>query len=148
MNVLPYLAASLIVGALITFQPPMNAILTRATGNPFGATVISILVALTTALLILTVTGRGDLSRAALTSVPWWVYLAGVIGALYVASGAVIAPVTGGLLFFVCVIAGQLIGATIIDHFGAFGLAVREITIWRVMGLVLVMSGAVMVLRG
>ncbi len=58
-----------------------------------------------------------------------------------------IAPVTGALVFFVCIIAGQLLGAMLADHFGAFGLTVREISLPRVMGLVLVLVGAVLVSR-
>lgn len=148
MTALYYMSAAMVVGAMVALQPPLNAILTRAVGNPFGATAISISVALTSALLLLTLTGRGDMSRAALSTVPWWVYFAGIIGAIYVAAGVVIAPMTGGLLFFVCVVAGQLLGAMIIDHLGAFGLAVREVTAWRLGGFALVMAGALMVLRG
>jgi len=148
MTALYYMSAAIVVGVLVALQPPLNAILTRAVGNPFGATAISISVALTFALLLLTLTGRGDMSRAALSTVPWWVYFAGIIGAIYVAAGVVIAPATGGLLFFVCVVAGQLLGAMIIDHLGAFGLDVRAVTPLRLGGFALVMAGALMVLRG
>lgn len=148
MTALPWMFAAMFVGALVSIQPPLNAILSRAVGNPFGATVISVAVAFTTAILILSVTGRGDLSRATLGSVPWWVYLAGIVGALFVAAGAVIAPVTGGLLFFVCIVAGQLFGSMIMDHLGAFGLPVREASVLRIGGFVLVLAGAVMVLKG
>jgi uncharacterized membrane protein YdcZ (DUF606 family) len=54
---------------------------------------------------MLAVAGRGDMSRATLASVPWWVYLAGFVGTVFVAGGVVIAPVTGALVFFVCVVA-------------------------------------------
>lgn len=148
MTALPYMFAAMFIGVLVSAQPPLNAILSRAVGNPFGATVISIFIAFTCAVLILTVTGRGDISRTTLATVPWWVYLAGVVGALFVASGAVIAPVTGALLYFVCIVAGQLLGSMAMDHFGAFGLAVREVSAWRLAGFGLVMTGAIMVLRG
>ena len=87
-------------------------------------------------------TGRGDISRATLATVPWWIYLAGFVGTLFVAGGVVIAPVTGAQLFFISVIAGQLIGATLADHFGLFGLAVRSLSLERVLGLALVLGGA------
>jgi transporter family-2 protein len=60
----------------------------------------------------------------------------------------VIAPVTGALVFFVCVVGGQLLGAMIVDHFGAFQLAVRPISLLRLLGLALVLLGAVLVQRG
>ena len=93
-------------------------------------------------------TGRGDISRATLASVPWWVYLAGFAGTLFVAGGVVIAPVTGALLFFICVVAGQLLGATLADHFGLFGLDLRPVSPARLIGLALVVGGAVLVQLG
>ena len=79
---------------------------------------------------------------------PWWVYLAGFAGTLFVAGGVVIAPVTGALLFFICVVAGQLLGATLADHFGLFGLDLRPVSPARLIGLALVVGGAVLVQLG
>jgi transporter family-2 protein len=143
-----HMIAALIVGALVSAQPPMNAILARAIGSSYGAAAISIGVAMLCALVLVAVAGTGDISRATLAGVPWWVYLAGTVGAIFVAGGVVIAPVTGALVFFVCVIAGQLLGAMIVDHFGAFQLAVRPISLLRLFGLALVLLGAVLVQRG
>ena len=76
------------------------------------------------------------------------IYLAGLIGTLFVAGGVVIAPITGGLLFFACIVAGQLIGATVADHFGLFGLAVRTITWPRGLGLLMILAGVLLAQRG
>jgi transporter family-2 protein len=88
-------------GMLLTFQPLMNAILARAVGSPFGATLVSLIVSL-----------------------------------------------TGALLFFVCIIGGQLVGAILADHLGLFGLAVRHVTAERLIGVALVLGGALLVQRG
>ena len=79
---------------------------------------------------------------------PWWIFLAGFIGALFVAGGVVIAPVTGAPALLRPVIAGQLLGATLADHFGLFGLAVRPLSLERALGLALVLAGALLVQRG
>ena len=143
-----YLLAAGTLGVFVAWQPLMNAVLARATGSAIGASAISILVAFLGALVLLAVYGRGDMSRAALTSVPWWVYLAGLIGTAFVAGGVMIAPVTGALLFVLCVVAGQLFGATLADHFGAVGIQVRPISLERLAGLALVLAGVVLVQRG
>lgn len=148
MAILPYLAAAMGMGMLISFQPLMNAMLARAIGSPYGAAAVSLVVAGLGGLLIAVVAGRGDMSRAALAGVPWWVFLAGLIGSLFVAGGVVIAPVTGAQLFFVTVVAGQLMGATLADHFGLFGLATRPLSLERAAGLALVLCGAFLVRRG
>lgn len=139
--------AAIVVGIMVSAQPPLNAIVSRSVGSAFGATAIQILVALVCALLVLFITGSGEISRRTLSAVPWWAYMAGVFGAIFVASGVVIAPVTGALVFFVCIVAGQLLGSMLADHFGAFGLQVREISLARVLGLILVITGAVLVSR-
>jgi len=148
MPLVPYMLAAAVLGALVAFQPLVNAILARAIGSPYGAAAISIAVAGLGALAMVAVTGRGDISRAALAGVPWWVYFAGLVGTVFVAGGVVIAPVTGALLFFACVVAGQLGGALLADHFGWFGVAVRPISLVRLAGLALVLGGAVLVQRG
>ena len=148
MAIVNYLAAAVVMGMLVSFQPLMNAILARAIGSPFGAAAVSLVVAGLGGVAIALVAGRGDMSRAALATVPWWVFLAGLIGSLFVAGGVVIAPITGAQLFFATVIGGQLIGATLADHFGLFGLAVRPLSLEQALGLALVLAGALLVRRG
>jgi len=148
MQLLLYMIAAVVVGVMVSAQPPLNAILSRSVGSAYGATAISIFVAFCSSLLLLTATGSGRITPATLSAVPWWVYLAGVFGAIFVGSGVVIAPVTGALVFFVCIVAGQLMGSTIADHFGAFGLEIREASLTRIGGIALVLLGAVMVGKG
>lgn len=144
-----YAFAAVLLGALLAMQPLINAVLAGAVGSPAVATAISIFVAFLGALVLLAVMGTGaGLSRAALASVPWWAYLAGFIGTLFVGGAIVVAPVTGALVFFVCIVAGQLFGATLADHLGAFGLEVRPVSVLRIAGLALVLIGAVMVQKG
>ncbi len=145
MQNIPYMLATVMVGILISAQPPLNAVLARHIGSSVGATTISIFVALICMLAISLLFGAGELTSKSLSSVPWWAYLAGVIGAIFVASGVVITPVTGALVYFVCLIAGQLIGATLADQFGAMGLSVREISFSRLSGVALVIVGVFLV---
>ena len=148
MATLLYMATAVGLGVILTLQPLVNAVLARAIGSATGAAAISIMVAGVGALAMIAVTGTGDMSRATLTSVPWWVYLAGFVGTLFVAGAVVIAPIIGAFLFFICVIAGQLFGATLADHFGLFGVALRPVSPERLFGLALVLGGAVLVQRG
>lgn len=143
-----YMLAAVVCGALLSTQPALNAMLGRAIGSPYGAVLVSILVAFLGSLAMATAFGRGDLSRSSLASVPWWAFLGGLIGTVFVLGGILVAPVIGALAFFICLIAGQLLGATLADHLGAFGLEVRPITLQRLAGLALVLAGALIVQRG
>lgn len=148
MHLILHMLAAVIVGAMVAAQPPLNAILSRSVGSHLVATSVSIFAAFCCSLVILAATGSFRLSPAALTAVPWWVYLAGVFGAIFVGAGVVIAPVTGELVFFVCIVTGQLMGSMLVDHIGAFGLAVREASPARIVGILLVIAGAILVSRG
>jgi transporter family-2 protein len=147
MQLLLYMLAAMLVGMMVAAQPPMNAILARAVGSAYAATAVAIFIAFSMAMILHLVTGTGEISRQTLSQAPWWVYLSAIAGVAFVVSGVTIAPVTGALVFFVCIIAGQLLGSMLADHFGAFGLQVREISLPRVLGLVLVLVGAVLVSR-
>ena len=148
MQTLPYALTAIIIGAALAIQPALNATLARAVGSSNGASTISIAVALLTMLALVSFTGAGDISRERLAEVPWWIFLAGTVGALFVAGGTYIAPATGALLFFVCVVAGQLLASIIADHFGIFGLEIREVSPMRLAGVALALAGAVLVGTG
>lgn len=148
MQILPFLLSAIGLGVLVAVQPLMNAVVARAIGSAYGAAMISILITFAGALVMISVAGRGEITRATLSSVPWWIYAGGFIGTAFVAGGVVIAPVTGALVFVICVVAGQLLGATITDHFGLFGVDVRAITPLRLVGLALVIAGAILAQRG
>ena len=53
----------------------------------------------------------------------------------------VLVPRVGAATYLSAMIAGQLLASVVIDHFGHMGLAVREITPGRVVGVVLVLAG-------
>lgn len=148
MHLVVYMLAASLIGAFLSGQPAWNAILARSVGSLVGAAVINTFIAFLLCLVFLPLAGGARFSYASLTSVPWWVYLGGVAGALLVVGGVVVAPVTGALIFFVCLVAGQLTGSVIADHFGAFGLDVRPISAPRLAGITLVIAGAILVGKG
>lgn len=146
---MPWIAIGLTVllGAVFAQQPVINSAVNKALGSPISATVFSVSITLLCAVLLLPVTGA-NFRPQLLSSLPWWSVLGGIIGVGIVAGGAYLAPIMGAALFFVCLVGGQLLGAAIADHIGAFGIPVRSLSLTRALGLVLVVVGAVLVSRG
>ena len=146
-----YPLVAICLGALLTLQPLLNGILWRAVHNPLAATTVSGLVTFLSALAMLVVSGRsGDFLRAFAAfgaPVPWWVYLAGIIGTAFVFGAILIAPAIGAATFFVCIVAGQLIGATVADQVGLLGLEQHPVSLTKIAGLALVLVGAILVQR-
>lgn len=148
MHFLPFTFALVVVaGAMTALQAPTNAVLARATGSPVSAALVSFLVG--TAALVLVVSfwaPRPD--AAALRALPWWAWVGGLYGAVFVSVAAFAAPRIGVGALLITLIAGQLVVAVLLDHFGAMGLDRRPIDLFRVAGLVLVVAGVVLVRRG
>ena len=137
-----YILAAVLMGAALSLQPAINATMARFLGNPLLAAGISISISLVVVVVLWLVWGKaaGDFSQ--FKYLPWWVVIGGAVGAIFVAGSIVTAPLLGVALFFVCMVAGQLIGSTIIDQIGAFGLEVKPINTMKIVGLGLVILGA------
>lgn len=144
---LAHILAAIAIGACLSLQPPINAVMARALGSPLLASVVSIAISLAVVVPVWLTIGQGAGDLAQLRALPWWVLLGGVIGVVFVAGSVVVAPVLGIALFFVCVVAGQLVGATLVDSTGAFGVATKPINTMKLFGILLVLVGAALVQR-
>ena len=145
MNNVIYIAAAVAIGAAISLQPPINATMARGLGSPLLTASISVSISLVFVVVLWLSWGKGAGEISQIKALPWWVIMGGVLGVIFVAGSIVVAPVLGVALFFVCVVAGQLLGSTIIDQIGAFGLTVKPINTMKLVGLGLVLIGAALV---
>ena len=85
---------------------------------------------------------------AALGGVPWWAWVGGLLGAFFVAASIALAPRLGAAALLAAILAGQLVAALALDHFGWLGFEERAVTLKRVGGVVLVAAGAALVRFG
>lgn len=146
---MPWLAMSLAVlmGMVFAQQPVINAAVARTLGSPIHASFYSVAITLCGMALLLPFSA-GTFRPSVMVTLPWWSMLGGLIGVAIVAGGAYLAPILGAAFLFVCLVAGQLMGAAVADHIGAFGLPVRPLSFTRAAGLALVLIGALLVHRG
>lgn len=145
----------LFAGGMIALQAPTNVMLARAGGSPVLAALISFGVG-TAALLVvwLLSLARSGAASGALSgagsfgTLPWYAWMGGVYGAIYVAVAAFAAPRIGLASLITIGIAGQVMMAMWLDHMGALGLPQHPISLGRVAGAALVVVGVVLVRRG
>lgn len=144
----PVLAALIVLlsGTLLSVQAPLNAALSRAVGSPVNAALISFLVG-TLALSVVAGAMRAEPNLSAVRTLPWWAWCGGLCGAVFVAGAAYAAPRIGVATMLTLGIASQLLAAIVIDHLGALGVAQRAVSAGRVLGVLLVIAGAVLVRR-
>ena len=144
MHFLPLVLLILFAGALTALQAPTNAMLARAADSPVSAALISFLVGtLALAAIVLAFAPRPD--PAALRALPWYAWLGGLYGAVFVSVAAFGAPRIGVGLLLTLLIAGQLAAAVLLDHFGAMGLPRQPIGLSRIAGLLLIVAGVVLI---
>lgn len=79
---------------------------------------------------------------------PWWAYLGGLFGALFVTAVILAIPRIGAALTFGVVICAQLAVATLLDTYGLLGVAVTPLNGWRIAGLGFLLIGVVLMQRG
>ncbi len=133
-------------GAFVAIQAPFNAQLAQGLGVPLAAATSSFVsggILLAVATLIYTrVTGTPiRWSEPA----PYLYIVGGCLGTVYVASAVILAPRIGAAALMGLVITGQLIAGIVLDRFGMLGLAVRELTIGRIAGALVLVAGALMI---
>jgi transporter family-2 protein len=136
----------LFAGAMTAAQPPTNAVLARSSGSVIFAALLSFAVG-TLVLIAVTLATQPRLSLAPLRDVPWWAWAGGFYGAFFVAVGAYAAPRLGIASLITIAVAGQMIAALAIDHYGGFGLERTPISAGRLLGVLLVVGGVILVRR-
>jgi len=132
---------ALIAGAFVPFQAGSNAALARALGHPLWATAVSLLVSMLVLLPVMFMMRIGSPLIQQATHMPWWAWFGGVAGVIYLTSALLLTPRIGATNFIVCVIAGQMLAALLLDHFGLMGLPIKEINPGRVVGVSLILVG-------
>jgi transporter family-2 protein len=141
------LLLALAAGVLLPVQAGVNAQLRSVLGSPVTAALVSFLVG-TAGLVTAAVIFRAPMAlRAAWVASPWWYWVGGLIGALYVVASIVLAPRLGAATLVAAVVAGQMMASLLLDQYGLLGFPTHPISGLRVLGAALVIGGVVLVQR-
>lgn len=134
-------------GFTFAIQPVMNGKLAVAFSSPIQSAFISFLTstAILVTLVLLIPSERHNIPLVRKTGGPWWLWTGGLIGAGYVASFALVTPMTGVGMVTLVGILGMTAGGVIVDSRGMFGRDARKIRPLQYLGLVLLLSGVVLI---
>lgn len=147
MSRLLYVLLSLSGGALVAAQAPINARLRFALGSPIGSALVSFLVGTALLLAAVVIVGDGGDVLRGLGSGPWWAYVGGACGAVFVVATLLAAPRVGVTTTFVAVVAGQVGLAALIDRFGWLGQDRIPLGAERIAALALLVAALVLLAR-
>ena len=136
---------ALLVGLVLPLQAGINSQLRTHIGHPLWAALISFSVGTGMLAVVLAVTRAGWPVVGWVGRVPWLQWTGGVLGATFVTSAVVLAPRLGAATLVAAVVAGQMIGSLLIDHYGIVGYPQHSVSVERVIGVALVMAGVALI---
>jgi transporter family-2 protein len=132
-------------GAILPIQAGLNAKMGKVLGDPVFASLVSFIVG-TLVLLAYALITRVDLTQIGQAgNAHWPVWTAGLLGAFYVTAVIILVPKIGVALTFGLVVSGQLGLSLAFDHFGLLGLPVHTINWQRLAGILLIITGVVLI---
>ncbi|MGE4291234.1 MAG: DMT family transporter [Desulfovibrio sp.] len=141
-----YVLIAVVAGVLVPLQAGINVRLKQAVGDPVLSAMISFAVG-TLALAAWCFASRPVVAALSGARGPWWMWLGGFMGAFFVAATILLAEKVGAGAMLAWIIASQLAAGMLLDHYGALGYVVREISPLRLLGACLLVAGAVLVQR-
>lgn len=132
-------------GASVATQQVLNGNLRTALNSPAWAGLVSYAVGLVTMIVTVIALGERIPSWKTMAGVPWYAWSGGVFGGIFILLVILLLPSLGAATLFALVVAGQVLVAVTLDHFGAFGLTPHPIGAARLAGAALVIAGVFLI---
>ena len=132
-------------GISLVVQQALNANLRAALNSAVWSGFMSYFVGVICMVAIALVLQDPLPSAATAARIPWYAWSGGLFGAIFVALAIFLVPQIGAATFFALLIAGQMLGSIVFDHFGLLGVPVHPVSAIRVVGAALLVGGVVLI---
>ena len=146
MSIIYYILAFL-CGVTNSTQSGVNAELRRSINNPIYAAIISFASGLLGLILITPFFKESVPTIDTLKSLEWWKLTGGVLGAFFVTTVILSIQKIGSANMICLIVAGQLMTAMVLDHYGLLGFKLHQINGWRIAGGVFIVGGVYLILK-
>lgn len=134
-------------GALGATQTTINGRLGLVLHSAVHAAFISFLIGTIGLLIIVLIVNHGlkEVRRATGHGKPWWLWIGGVLGAIFVLGNAYLAPIIGTGQTVVFALLGQITGGLLVDQLGLLGAQRKPVIPIQLLGLVVLIGGVVLI---
>lgn len=134
-------------GMILPIQFLINARLSDGLDHAIWATTISFVVGMLGLFAWLALTRElGAANWAGAKALPWWAWIGGLMGAVYVTLTIMTVPVVGATALVVLLILGQMLAGAVLDHFGILTKP-DPVSLQKILGLALVFAGTWLVVK-
>lgn len=145
MYLLP-LVVGILVGCVLPLQTSANTKLSDRVGSSFASTLTSFIVSgIFSVILVLVMHQNLNLHFDLLIGHPFWVWTSGAFGAICVVGSIIAMPKIGSVQTVIMLVLGQIVTGLLVDHFGFFGTTVNSLTLWKLLGAILLLVGVFVV---
>jgi bacterial/archaeal transporter family-2 protein len=138
--------ATAVAGGLVAMQAPINSGLGKAVGS-LPAASFSFAIGLVALVGITFVSGEGFGQIGEIGGLSWYYLIGGLLGAVYVTTVLISVRTLGAGGVTAATIAGQLLMSVVLDQLGILGLAQKQLTPGRVIGVALLAAGVFLIVR-
>jgi transporter family-2 protein len=142
-----YFLLALAAGAVMPTQAAINNKLAGYVQSPISAAFISFIIGTVGLFVYMIASGTPIGSLWNIKEAPPIAWLGGLLGAFFVTCTVILAPRIGVAMTFSLIVAGQMLITLVLDHFGFLGLPVKEISLARIGGILLITAGVVIIRR-
>jgi transporter family-2 protein len=137
-------ALGVLAGGLIAIQSVLNSALGQRTGTLGSVLLLTLVSVASLVVLIVLFPKTADFQRMPGPS-EWYLYVGGLLGVAIVASPIILIPRIGAAATLSAIVLGQLLFAVVIDHFALLSTPKTEADLPRILGIGLVVLGALLV---
>jgi transporter family-2 protein len=137
----------LLTGVLNALQTGMNTKLGQVSGAPIVAALAVYVVGFGTLAVLAPFLGAGGQAVGRLGQAPWWAWLGGIGGALYIVAMLYATDKVGAGVFTGITVTAAIVTSVVLDHFGWLGLKEHAAGVGRIAGSVLMIAGVVLVAK-
>lgn len=135
-----------LAGMLSATQTAVNGHLGEVLGSKIQAAYVSFLVGTSTLIIIVLIVRPQLRFQRVNGHTPWWMWIGGLLGALFVLGNVYLVPIIGTGFAVIIVLIGLMIGSLLIDQFGWLSSEKNPVTLLQVGGLLIMIIG-VMIIR-
>ena len=139
-----YRLIGIVMGMFSATQTAINGHLGIVLSSSVKAAFVSFFVGTISLIIIVTIV-HPNLSFQKSKDTPWWIWLGGFIGALFVLGNVYLVPKIGTGLAVVIVLVGLIVGSLLIDQFGWFNSNRNPITFAQIMSLLIMIFGVIII---
>ena len=139
-----YRLIGIVMGMFSATQTAINGHLGIVLNSSVKAAFVSFFVGTISLIIIVTIIHL-NLSFQKNKDTPWWIWLGGFIGALFVLGNVYLVPKIGTGLAVVIVLVGLIVGSLLIDQFGWFNSTKNPITFAQIMSLLIMIFGVIII---